>query len=401
MDVLISGAGIAGPALAWWLAHAGMSPVVVERTPALRFGGHAIDVRGAAVEVVEQMGLLASIQAARTHLRTLSFVRAAGKSTIDVDIPRAQPSGTRDVEIVRDDLVRILYEATRADAEYIFGDSVSAIVDQGEHVRVTFGSGTTRTFDYVVGADGQHSATRQLVFGPEQAFTQSLGAYLAIFSLPNLLDLEDRAMLYNEPGHTVAYYTMAGNERAKALLAYRSAGGPNDLHDEIAIKATLRERFRSIGWEARRFLDAMDDSRDFYFDEIAQIRMPQWSRGRVVLLGDAAYGPSPLTGQGTTLAIVGARVLADALAAGPEARAAGAAYEQRMRSFVQQNQALAQGGLGLLLPASRISIGIRNAAMRLFPLLLRLGIGFGKKIETASRAIQLPAQTSPVPRSRH
>jgi 2-polyprenyl-6-methoxyphenol hydroxylase-like FAD-dependent oxidoreductase len=390
MDVLISGAGVAGPALAFWLARAGMRPVVVERTPALRLGGHAIDVRGAAVDVVEQMGLLAAIRAARTQLKTLSFVRAPEKSPIEVDIPRAQPSGTRDVEIVRDDLVRILYDATKSEAEYLFGDAIAAIVDADSQVSVTFASGTVRQFDFVVGADGQHSATRRLVFGDEDAFTHRIGAYLAIFSLPNLLGLQDRAMLYNEPGHAVAYYTVAGNERAKALLSYRSHARI-DLQDESALKAALRERFRRVGWESGRILDAMDASPDFYFDEIAQIRMPKWSSGRVVLLGDAAHGPSPLSGQGTTLALVGARVLAGALAAHSEPRSAFAAYERRMRPFVQRNQALASGGLGLLIPASRFSIGVRNAAMRLFPLLLRLGIGFGKKLEAASRAIELPA----------
>lgn len=336
------------------------------------------------------MGLLPAIQAARTHLKRLSFVRTAGKSSITVDIPRAQPSGSRDVEIVRDDLARILYDATKSDADYLFGDSVAAIADAGTQVRVTFAGGAVRPFDLVVGADGQHSTTRRLMFGDEDAFAHPIGAYLAIFSLPNVLSLDDEAMLYNEPGRAVAYYTVAGNRRAKALLLFRS-DARIALHDESALKASLRERFRLVGWEAQRILHAMDASPDFYFGEIAQIRMPAWSRGRVVLLGDAAHGPSPLSGQGTTLALVGARVLASALAAHPEPQPAFAAYEQRMRPFVQRNQALASGGLDLLIPASGFSIALRNAAMRLFPLLLRLGVGFGKKIETASRAIELPA----------
>lgn len=385
MKVLISGAGIAGPALAYWLARRGVRPTVVERTPTLRVGGHAIDIRGVAVDVVEQMGLLPAIRDARTHIHTLSLVRGAGKRTIDVDIPRAQ-RGSRDVEIVRDDLVKILYDASKADAEYVFGDSISAI----DGTRVTFASGSTRDFDLIVGADGQHSVTRRIAFGDEAEFARRVGAYLTIFSLPNVLGLEDRAMLYNVPGLAVAYYTMVGNARAKALLVYRGTEHDIDLRDEVALKTSLRTRFGALGWETRRFLDAMESTPDFYFDEIAQIHMPRWSQGNVVLLGDAAHGPSPLSGQGTSLALVGARVLADELAENGDASAAFAAYERRMRPFVKQNQELAGSGIKVLLPGSRLGIALRNTAMRAAPLLLRLGIGFGKKVEAASRAIDLP-----------
>jgi 2-polyprenyl-6-methoxyphenol hydroxylase-like FAD-dependent oxidoreductase len=389
MNVLISGAGIDGPALAFWLARRGLRPVVVERAPALRVGGHAIDVRGVAVDVVEQMGLMAAVRAARTRIRTLSVVRGDGKRPIEIDVLRAL-DGSTDTEIVRDDLVRILYDATKDDAEYLFGDSIAAIDD----TQVTFASGARRSFDLIVGADGQHSATRRVVFGDEAAFARPVGAHIVIFSMPNELGLEDQAMLYNEPGHGVAYYTMLGNRRAKALFIYRSAERITDLRDEAALKASLRARFEHVGWEARRLLAAMDTSPDFYIDEIAQIHMPRWSKGRLVLLGDAAHGPSPLSGQGTTLALVGARVLSDALAAQRDAPAAFAAYERRMRPFVEQNQRLVSSGMQMLIPDSRIAIQLRNGAMRLFPLLQRLGVGFGSKLERASRAIDLaPSET--------
>lgn len=385
MKVLISGAGIAGPALACWLARRGLRPVVVERTPALRVGGHAIDIRGVAVDVVEQMGLLPAIRDARTRIRTLSLVRGEAERTIDVDIPRAQ-RGSRDLEIVRDDLVRILYEASKEAANYVFGDSVRAI----DGTRVTFASGSAADFDLIVGADGQHSGTRRVAFGGEAQFARPLGAYLSIFSLPNVLGLEDRAMLYNVPGLAVAYYTMVGNERAKALFIFRSDSHDLDLGDEAALKADLRARFGALGWETRRFLDAMESTPDFYFDEISQIHMPRWSHGNVVLLGDAAHGPSPLSGQGTSLALVGARVLADELAGTGDVRAAFAAYEARMRPFVKQNQELAGSGIKFLLPSTQLQIRLRNTAVRALPLLFRLGIGFGKKVEAASHAIDLP-----------
>jgi 2-polyprenyl-6-methoxyphenol hydroxylase-like FAD-dependent oxidoreductase len=389
MRILIAGAGIAGPALAFWLARRGLRATVVERSPGLRVGGHAIDIRGAAVDVVDRMGLYARMHAARTHLQTLSIVRP-GKSAIVVHIPRAT-AGSRDLELVRDDLVRILYEASERDADYIFGDSIAAIADAGPQARVTFASGTVRDYDVVVGADGQHSTTRDLVFGAESSFTHRIGAYLCIFSLSNDLGLADAALLYNEPGRGMAYYTMAGNERAKALMLFRSRAAL-DLRDEPLLKRTLTKHFRDAGWETPRLLEAMQRTPDFYFDEIAQIRMPRWSHGRTVLLGDAAHGPSPLSGQGTTLALVGALVLADALAAQPgDVTSAFDAYEARMRSFVAPNQAIASSGLQLLLPDSQLAIGVRNLALRAFPLLMRLGVGFGKKLERASRAIELPA----------
>lgn len=386
MKVLISGAGIAGPALAYWLARRGMRPLVVERTPSLRLGGHAIDIRGVAVDVIEQMGIETAVRAASTHIRTLSMVRAGGRRRpVSMDIPRAM-EGSRDTEIVRDDLVRILWEATKDDVDYVFGDSVAAI-DDG---RVSFESGKTGEFDLIVGADGQHSTTRRIVFGDERQFSRPLDAYLTIFGLPNDLRLTDHAMLHNLPGRAVAYYTMAGNERAKGLFVYRSRERVEDLRDEAAIKASIRARFADAGWETPRLLDAMDVTDDFYFDEVAQIQMPSWSKGHVVLLGDAAHGPSPLSGQGTSLALVGARVLADELRDRGAVTSAFAAYESRMRPFVAPNQEIAASGMQFLLPDSKLAISLRNTALRMIPLLLRLGIGFGKKMERASRAIDLP-----------
>jgi 2-polyprenyl-6-methoxyphenol hydroxylase-like FAD-dependent oxidoreductase len=393
MRILISGAGVAGPALAWWLSRYGMKPTVVERSPSLRVGGHAVDIRGAAIDVIERMGLHAQVSAARTQLRTLSVVHNPRKPPLDIAIPRSLP-GFRDLEIVRDDLSRILYEASRGDAEYMFGDAVATLDNARDEVRVTFASGQRRVFDVLVGADGQHSVTRKLAFGPEAAYTHKLGGYLSIFGLPNLLQLEDRALLYNEPGRTVATYSMVGNQRAKAVLGVRSAQPYESLRDEAAQKHFLQQEFQHVGWQARRILDELPTCSDFYFDEVTQIHMPRWSNGRVVLLGDAAYGPSPLSGQGTTLALVGAYVLAQALVAslpGSQLTAAFDSYEQRMRPYVEPNQALASFGLRALLPNSKLAIGIRNLAVRAVPLLMRLGIRSDKQIQRASHAIELPA----------
>lgn len=399
MRVLISGAGIAGPALAWWLARYGAQAVVVERSADLRVGGHAIDIRGVALDVIEHMGVLEEVRRAKTQLRTLSFVRSNGKGTVDIPITRAM-ADRRDLEIVRDDLSRILYEASRDDAEYIFGDAIAHLEQSSSEVQVTFESGATRGFDVVVGADGQHSLTRRLAFGPESAFTRRFGAYLSIIGIPNLFDLQDRALLYNEPGRAVASYSTVGNQRAKALFLLRSARPYEELREEAAQKRFLTEEFRSAGWQTGRLVDALATCADFYFDEIAQIHMPRWSEGRVVLLGDAAHGPSPLSGQGTSLALVGALVLADALVTHSQPSAAFAAYEQHMRPFVRANQQLASFGLRTLIPDSRFFIHVRNAFARIVPLLMRLGVPLDKKIQRAANAIVLPAVRPRVPRSK-
>lgn len=394
MHVLISGAGIAGPTLAYWLARYGVRSTVVERSTSLRVGGHAVDIRGAAVDVIERMGLLDAVHAARTQINTLSVVQNAGKPPLSLAIPRAQP-GHRDLEIVRDDLARILYESSKQDVTYIFGDSLAELESSSSEVHVTFASGKRQSFDVIVGADGQHSVTRKLAFGPESSYARPFGVYISIFGMPNLLDLQDRAVIYNEPGRVVGTYSTVGNERAKAMFLVRSGRPYDTLREEPAQKTFLLEQFRDMGWETPRLLAALETCSDFYFDEVAQIHMPRWSNGRVVLLGDAAHGPSPLSGQGTTLALVGAYVLADALASAPHPSAAFASYEHAVRPFVLPNQAFASQGMRFLLPNSKLTIRLRNWVVRAMPLLARLGLRTDRTLQRISRAIELPAVRAP------
>jgi 2-polyprenyl-6-methoxyphenol hydroxylase-like FAD-dependent oxidoreductase len=390
--VLISGSGIAGPALAYWLARRGHRPVLVERTDGLRTGGHAVDIRGTALEVVERMGLDGKVREARTHLMTLSAVRPDGRRTYDVALrPMHEMRGDREIEIMRDDLVRILYTAICDDVEVVFDDSVRTLVSDGDgRVGVEFERGASREVDLVVGADGQHSSIRELVFGPEERFACHLGAYLSIFTVDNLLGLADQAVLYNEPGRAAAMFTVRGNRRAKALLLFRSEPLGIDFRNQAAQQALLRQRTAGMGWQTDRLVDAMADAYDFYFDEMSQIRLPSWSAGRVALLGDAAFGPSPLSGQGTSLAFIGAHLLAHHISTSPDIRDALALWEYGFRPNVEQNQRLATDGMATLLPASRLGIFARNQTMRVLPILARLGRGFGGRIERASRAISLP-----------
>jgi 2-polyprenyl-6-methoxyphenol hydroxylase-like FAD-dependent oxidoreductase len=392
LTILIAGAGVAGQTLAFWLVRQGHRPVLLERTPELRVGGHAVDIRGTALEVIERMGLDTAVRDARTQIHTLSAVRPDGVRTYDVALrPMHEARGDREIEIMRDDLVRILFGAVRDDVEVVFGDSVRALTPQdGTRVAVEFERGAPREVDLVVGADGQHSAIRELTMGPERGLTRHLGAYLSIYTVDNLLGLRDQAVLYNEPGRAAAMFTVRGNQRAKIVLLFRSPPLDIDFGDPVAQHELLRRRFSGMRWHTERLIEAMPDAYDFYFDEMSQVRLQRWSAGRVALLGDAAFGPSPMSGQGTSLALIGAFLLAHHLAAGDAPVAALELWEKEFRPNVELNQALATDGMSTLVPASQLGIFARNQMMRVLPLLSRFGRGFGGRIERASRAVTLP-----------
>jgi 2-polyprenyl-6-methoxyphenol hydroxylase-like FAD-dependent oxidoreductase len=391
LSVLIAGAGIAGPALAYWLNRRGHRPVLVERLDRRRVGGHAVDIRGTALEVVDRMGVGKAARDARTRILTLSAVRPDGRRTYDVALrPLHEARGDREIEIMRDDLVSILLDAVTDDVDVVFGDAIRAVTQGETSVGVEFDQGSSREFDLVVGADGQHSALRELAFGPENDYIRHLGAYLSIYTIDNLLNLSDQAVLYNEPGRGAAAFTAHGNARAKVVLMFRSGRIGIDYADRRGQQDLLRRRFAGMGWETPRLLAALDGAHDFYFDEMAQVRMPRWSSGRIALLGDAAFGPSPMSGQGTSLALIGGYLLAHQLDSASNASTAFDRWENAFRATVEENQRLAGDGLGVLLPGSRLGIAVRNQTMRALPAMARFGLGFGGQIERASRSVTLP-----------
>ena len=366
--------------------------MLVECTPELRVGGHAVDIRGTALEVIERMRLDAAVRDARTQILTLSAVRRDGVRTYDVALRRMREArGDREIEIMRDDLVRILFGAVSDDVEVVFGDSVRALTAQdGARVAVEFEHGSAREVDVVIGADGQHSAIRELTMGAERGLTHYLGAYLSIYTTDNLLGLRDQAVLYNEPGRGAAMFTVRGNQRAKAVLLFRSPPLNVDFGDPAAQHDVLRQQFVGMGWHTALLVESIPDAYDFYFDEMSQVRLPRWSTGRVALLGDAAFGPSPMSGQGTSLALIGAFLLAHHLVGELDPLTAFELWEKGFRPNVEVNQALATDGMSTLLPASRFGIFARNQMMRVLPQLARFGRGFGGRIESASRAVTLP-----------
>jgi 2-polyprenyl-6-methoxyphenol hydroxylase-like FAD-dependent oxidoreductase len=348
-NILISGASIAGPTLAYWLHRRGFHPTVVERAPAPREGGQAIDVRGVALTVTERMGLLGEVRGAHTRMRGMSFVDSEGNQLMSTteETLTGGAIDSDDVELMRDDLTRILHEATRHDVEYRFGDSITSLTQDDDGVQVTFERGQTRTFDLVIGADGLHSNVRALAFGDESRYIRHLGIYLAIFSTANHLGLDHWQVFHQAPGRMAGVYSARRNTEARAMLGFESPPLDFDRHDIRQQKQLVADRFADMGWETPRLLKAMWEASDFYFDSMSQIHMDRWWNGRTALLGDAGYCGSPMSGQGTSMAMVGAYVLAGELAAAAgEHRTAFSQYEQRMRGYVEHNQKLAMENQG-------------------------------------------------------
>lgn len=365
--ILISGASIAGPTLAWWLRRHGFAPTVIERAPALRPGGQAVDIRGVAREVVERMGLMDAIRGVTCDNRGLMYVDAQGRVQTRLASELFGGEGiVAELEILRGDLSRVLYDATRQDVEYVFGDSIAAMREHGDGVDVTFESGTTRRFDLVIGADGLHSGVRRLGFGPEQGFVRPLGGYTAYFTIDAPADTEGWFVMHNAPGGRAAALRPDRDGLTKAMLSFSSGPLDYDRSDVAAQRAIVAERFAGLGWRVPQLLDGMMRSRDFYLDLFGQVHSDAWSRGRLALVGDAGYSPSPLTGLGTSLAMVGAYVLAGELAAAcGDHRVAFRRYEQVLRPWVRECQTLPPAAVRGYLPQTRAGIWLRNRSMHL------------------------------------
>ncbi|MEU9328354.1 FAD-dependent monooxygenase [Streptomyces canus] len=365
-QVLISGAGISGPALAYWLHRSGFTVTVVEKSGALRDGGYPIDIRGTATEVVRRMGILPQLRDAHIDSRRCTFLDADGSEVASLH-PSAVAGSVegQDIEVRRGDLAALLHALVRDDVEFLFGDSIHTLDQSGRGVDITFHSGRQRTFDLVVGADGMHSPTRESLFGPEEQFYRYLGYCFALFTMPNTFGLSRELMLWNSPGKAAALYAVGKNDELHAFLNFYRPEPPFDaLRNPDAQRDLVAKTFAGAGWEVPGMVDAMRDADDLFFDTAGQIRLPHWSGGRVVLVGDAAYAPSFLTGQGSSLALVGAYMLANALAGHRDHAAAFAAHERGLREFVAMNQALVDNGGATLFPTTASALQQRNTKLR-------------------------------------
>jgi 2-polyprenyl-6-methoxyphenol hydroxylase-like FAD-dependent oxidoreductase len=393
--VLISGASVAGPALAFWLNRYGFAVTVVEQADAPRSGGYPVDVRGTALEVIRRMGVLPRLQDAHIDLRRLTFVDADGSEVASVD-PHAVTGGVEnDLEVRRGDLTAALHAAVSDDVEFLFDDSIATLDQVGDGVDVTFRGGTTRTFDIVVGADGLHSRTRELVFGPEQQFHRYLGYCVAGFTMGNTLGLSHETALWNTPGRAAALYAAGDDDEVHALLTFAHPEPPfGALRDPQARHELVAAVFADAGWQVPGILAALNDADDTFFDTVGQIRMPRWSSGRVALVGDAAYAPSFLTGQGTSLALVGAYMLAGSLV-DRDHTAGFAAYENDSREFVTANQDQVGTGDAALFPTTTRALEQRNARLR------TLSVKPSPAGRPAHSALILPEYVSAAPGTAH
>lgn len=390
-EVLISGAGLAGPALAYWLRRYGFRPTVVERAPALRDGGYKVDVRGTATEVLKRIGVYEACRAADTGMRHITYVRRDGRPSAVFDANLLMGRRGDDIEIMRTDLTKILYEATTTDVEYLFGDAIAGIAQGPDGVDVTFERAAPRRFGLVVGADGLHSSTRRLAMG--EVPLSHLGAYISIFTVPNHVRLDREEVMYSEPGRLVFAYSTGPASPAKAGFTFASPELAYDRRDVAAQRRLVTDAFTGLGWEVPRLLASIDAAGDFYFDSLSQVDLPRWSAGRVALIGDAAHCPSPASGQGTSLALVGAYVLAGELAAAPGDHAAAFdAYEAAMRPYVSKNLALGRKMAGDMVPTARWKIAVRNYGLRTLkyhPLKRQLLERVLRPLHEAANAIEL------------
>ncbi len=395
--ILISGASIAGPALAYWLNAQGWKTTVVERFEGLRDDGQNIDVRGAGREVARRMGIEDAIRAASTGEQGTEFVDAEGVAVASFPAGKTDSGGaTAELEILRGQLSSIIVDHTREDTEYIFGDQIVALDEREDGVTVTFANGPARTFDVVVVAEGLRSRTRSLVF-PGADVVRELGFYIAYLTIPRTADDTD-LWRWHSAGRGRSVTLRPDNVGTiRATLGFLSDVRGLDELDHDGVVTILRRTFADVSWAAPRVLAALDDA-PLYFDAVGQARLPSWSSGRVALVGDAAYCSSPISGMSTSLALTGAYVLAGELAAHPY-RTAFARYENVMRPYVDQAQKLPPGTPRIANPRGRTGIAVMNTVLRIAAssAVERLG-GFAAKLfSPPADAIDLP--TYPTPRA--
>lgn len=385
MKVLILGAGIAGPTVAFWLNKAGHEVTLVEHAAELRSGGYLIDFWGAGFDVAEKMGIVPQLRRRGYLMTEARAVNRDGRRVASFKPEVIMESVERYLSLARSGLSAVIYEALGGTAELILGDTVQDLMDDGDRVRVTFQNGGTRDFDLVIGADGLHSRVRRLAFGPDEGFERYLGMVVAAFEADQYPERNELvAMMYADVGFQAIRLCLRDDATLFLFTLRHDGVVPTDRG---AQESLLRAKLSDKGWEVPAMLDLMAQVRNFYFDSVSQIRMPSWTTGRVALVGDAAACPSFLAGQGSALAMVEAYTLATELAVTGAHREAFARYQARLDPLLHSKQDAAVG-LGLAFaPKNRLQLFARNAVMRMMGLPKVASVVMGRSFHDA---VELP-----------
>lgn len=388
MRFLISGAGIAGPCLAYWLLEHGFEVTLVERAARPRRNGYLIDFWGAGFDVAERMGALPKLRDVGYAIEELRLVNGAGRRVggFSTRVINRMTHG-RYISLPRGELAGVLYDLIRDRVEVLFDDSVAQLSDDGSQVSVQFERAPARKFDAVIGADGLHSAVRRIAFGEESQFERYLGYQVAAFESRGYPHRDESTYVaFTQVGQQVARFSLRDDrtgflfvmaDSAADSAGHAAPGGESGLSTASA-KATLRARFGGSGWECDPILDALDDTSELYFDRVSQIEMRRWTRGRIALLGDAACCVSLLAGQGSSLAMAGAFILAHELQQSPDdPERAFVRYEDRFRPIIAERQRAARKFAKTFTPRSRFRLALRNQATRLMsvPFVAELAMG--------------------------
>jgi len=389
--ILISGAGIAGPALAYWLQKAGFAPTIIERAPTLRTGGFVIDFWGLGYDLAERMGLADGIGRLSNRIRELRIVNDRGKRVAGFGIGVLNElTGGRFATLPRSELSHLLYEKIAAKTETIFGDEIVGLEQRTDRVDVRFKHAAARSFDLVVGADGLHSGVRKIAFGPQARFEKQLGYGVGAFEVAGYRPRDENVyVIHSQPGRMLGRIALR-NDRTLFLFVFASdATSLSATSDLPAQKAKLRATFGGRHWEYTKILDALDGARELYFDRVSQIKMPSWSRGRVALVGDAAFCVSLMAGQGAALAMTAAYVLAGELAkAGGRHQEAFANYEALLRNYIAAKQRGAERFSAAFAPKTRWGVLLRNAIINVCAIPGLARYAFGRDIVDT---LQLPS----------
>jgi len=381
--VLISGAGIAGPTLAFWLKAGGFEPTLIERAPALRTGGDVIDFWGLGYDIAERMGLASDISLIGYHMRELRVVNADGKRAAGFSTRVfGELTGGRFVTLGRSDLARLLFEKVGGTTEVIFGDEIAGLQEEAQGVRVQFERTGTRHFDLVIGADGLHSKVRTLAFGSQDLFEKRLGYVVAAFEVRGYRPRdEDIYVIYGMPGRMVGRFALHDDRTLFLFVFTAEADTPSALSGLSAQKAEIRKRFGDGTWESPRILAELDRTDELYFDRVSQIRMDRWSQGRIALVGDAAFCVSLLAGQGSALAMTAAYVLAGELTkTGGRHEEAFANYEALLRPYIATKQKGAERFATAFAPKTKWGLFVRNLVINACAIPGVARFGFGRDI---------------------